>query len=183
MTAQCKQPQAPFKERCPAASGWELHHACFECMPDIATGSKDGYHNSHPDLAFASSSFRNAVRFASILRVDADMAAAWQAALDAMSDYPSAGFHFVEGAKGEEFNRGAGFFVEAEYGHHPGVTPEGSKAVTPVVWPWCNKEYPVSNFAAMWPTDEIGATQTKDAALLARAKQTVFALNRYQAKP
>jgi len=35
----------------------------------------------------------------------------------------------------------------------------------------------------MWPTDEIGATQTEDAALLARAKQTVFGLNKYQAKP
>ena len=35
----------------------------------------------------------------------------------------------------------------------------------------------------MWPTDEIGATQTTDPALLARAKQTVFALNKYQAKP
>jgi alpha-L-fucosidase 2 len=35
----------------------------------------------------------------------------------------------------------------------------------------------------MWPTDEIGVTQTKDAALLARAKQTVFGLNQYQKKP
>ena len=110
------------------------------------------------------------------------MAAAWQKALDAMPDYPMADFTFVKGAKGEEFNGGAGFFVEAEYGHHPGILPNGS-SVTPVVWPWCNKEYPVSNFAAMWPTDEIGATQTTDAALLARAKQTVYALNQYQAKP
>ena len=47
----------------------------------------------------------------------------------------------------------------------------------------CNKEYPISNFAAMWPTDEIGATQTVDAGLLATAKQTVFALNKYQTKP
>jgi hypothetical protein len=35
----------------------------------------------------------------------------------------------------------------------------------------------------MWPTDEIGATQTTDLALLGRAKQTVYALNNYQAKP
>jgi hypothetical protein len=35
----------------------------------------------------------------------------------------------------------------------------------------------------MWPTDEIGAAQTADAALLARAKQTVFALNKYTSKP
>ena len=33
------------------------------------------------------------------------------------------------------------------------------------------------------PTDVIGATQTEDAALLARAKQTVYALNKYQALP
>jgi hypothetical protein len=44
-------------------------------------------------------------------------------------------------------------------------------------------EYPVSNFAAMWPTDEIGVTQTTDAGLLARAKQTVYALNKYTKKP
>lgn len=177
-TKQCKQPQSPFKERCPYASGWELNHPCYECMPDIATGSPDGYHNAHPDVAFASSSFRNAVRFAKILNVDSDMAAAWQQALDSMPPYPAADFTFVAGAKGEEFNGGAGFFVEAEYGHHAGVGPAGNTTTTPVVWPWCNKEYPVSNFAAMWPTDEIGATQTTDAGLLARAKQTVYALNK-----
>ena len=183
MTKQCKQPSAPFDVRCVLASSWELHHACFMCQPDIATGSPDGYHNAHPDIAFAASSFRNAVRFSKLLGVDSSMAAEWQAALDAMPAYPTADFTFRAGAKGEEFNGGAGFFVEAEYGHHPGVNPVNSSTVTPVVWPWCNKEYPVSNFAAMWPTDEIGATQTEDAALLARAKQTVFGLNKYQAKP
>ena len=35
----------------------------------------------------------------------------------------------------------------------------------------------------MWPCDEIGATQTTDAALLARAKQTIYGLNKYTAKP
>jgi alpha-L-fucosidase 2 len=35
----------------------------------------------------------------------------------------------------------------------------------------------------MWPTDEVGATQTADAGLLARAKQTVYALNKYTNKP
>lgn len=35
----------------------------------------------------------------------------------------------------------------------------------------------------MWPTDEIGVTQTDDAELLARAKQTVYALNKYTKKP
>jgi len=40
-------------------------------MPYIAAGSgNDGYHNSHPDVAFAASSFRNAIRFAKILGVD-----------------------------------------------------------------------------------------------------------------
>ena len=47
-TLQCKQPQAPYKTRCPRASGWEKNHWCVECMPYIATGSDDGYHNAHP---------------------------------------------------------------------------------------------------------------------------------------
>ena len=181
-TTACSNPGAPFEERCPTASGWEKNHPCFECFPDIDTGSLDGYHNAHPDVAFASSTFRNAVRFARLLGVDSGPAAAWQAALDRMPPYPSADFTFVDGAPGSEWNGGAGYLVEAEYGHHPGMAPNGSRAAPPV-WPWCNKEYPIANFAAMWPTDEIGATQTADLALLARAKQTVFALNKYQAKP
>ena len=122
-TMECKKPQSPFKDRCPTAGGWETHHWCVECMPDIATGSEDGYHNSHPDVAFAASSFRNAVRFAKILGVDSAMAAAWQKGLDSMPAYASSTFTFIEGAHGSEFNGGAGYFVEAEYGHHPGVTP------------------------------------------------------------
>ena len=181
-TLQCKHPQAPFAERCPRAGGWELHHWCVGCMPNIATGSADGYHNSHPDVAFAASSFRNAIRFATILGVDSAMAAAWQKGLDMMPAYPSTDLTFVAGARGAEFNGGAGYFVEAEYGHHEGVNPENSSDITPVVWPWCNTEYAVSTFAAMWPTDEIGIPQTADddAALLARAKQTVYALTKYQ---
>ena len=68
---------------------------------------------------------------------------------------------------------------------HEGVLPANATpgAAPPQVWPWCNKEYPVSNFAAIWPTDEIGATQTADAVLLARAKQTVYALNKYTRTP
>jgi hypothetical protein len=181
-TTACTNPNAPFKERCPDASGWELNHPCYECYPDIATGSDDGYHNAHPDIAFASSSFRNAARFATLLGVDADRVAAWQAALANMPPYPSADFTFVDGAAGSEFNGGAGYFVEALYGHNPGVVPNGS-TTAPSTWPWCNKEYPIANFAAMWPTDEIGATQTADQALLARAKQTVYALNKYQGRP
>ena len=181
-TTTCSKPDAPFADRCPTASGWELNHPCYECYPDIDTGSADGYHNAHPDIAFASSTFRNAVRFAKLLGVDSDLAAAWQAALDIMPAYPSADFTFVGGAAGSEFNGGHGFLVEAEYGHHPGVFPNGSSSAPPV-WPWCNREYPIANFAAMWPTDEIGATQTADGDLLARAKQTIFGLNKYQSKP
>ena len=181
-TTACTSPNAPFAARCPDAGGWEKNHPCYECWPQIATTSPDGYHNAHPDIAFASSTFRNAVRFAALLGVDAGLAAEWQAALDAMPPYPSADFTFVAGAPGTEFNGGAGFLVEAEYGHHPGMAPNGT-AGSPPVWPWCNKEYPIANFAAMWPTDEIGATQTADKALLARAKQTVYALNKYQRKP
>jgi hypothetical protein len=57
-------------------------------MPYIAAGSQDGYHNSHPDVAFAASSFRNAIRFAKILGVDSDMAVAWQKGLDSMHGAP-----------------------------------------------------------------------------------------------
>lgn len=179
-TVQCKGPQAPYQERCPGRFGWELNHACYQCMPYIATGSADGYHNSHPDLAFAASSFRNAIRFAKILGIDSTMAAAWQTALDSMPEYPSADLTFIDGARGSEFNGGAGLFVEAEYGHHEDIYPKNSSGVTPIVWPWCNTEYAISTFAAMWPTDEIGITQTSDGDLVARAKQTVFALAKYQ---
>ena len=135
-----------------------------------------------PDVAFASSSFRNAVRFAKLLGVDSDLTPAWQTALDNMPAYPTAEFTFVDGAVGSEFNGGPAFFVEAAYGHNPGIFPNGSTTAPPV-WPWCNKEYPIANFAAMWPTDEIGATQTTDANLLAIAKQTVYGLNKYTEKP
>ena len=181
-TTACTDPNSPFADRCPGASGWMKNHPCYECYPYIATGSNDGYHNAFPDIAFSSYSFRNAVRFAKLLGVDADLVVLWQAALDAMPPYPSADFTFVQGAKGSEFNGGAGFFVEASYGHHPGVSPANT-TLTPVVWPWCNTANPIGTFAAMWPTDEIGATQTTDVALLARAKQTVYALNNYQSSP
>ena len=181
-TTACSDPNSPFETRCPTASGWEKDHPCYECFPDIDTGSSDGYHNAHPDIAFASYVFRNGARFAKLLGVDGDLASAWTAALDSMPPYPSAQFTFVDGAAGSEFNGGAGYLVEAEYGHHPGLAPNGSSA-TPPVWPWCNREYPIANFAAMWPTDEVGVSQTTDPALLARAKQTVFALNKYTAKP
>jgi hypothetical protein len=131
-TTACTRPDAPFEERCPAASGWEKDHPCFECYPDIDTGSPDGYHNAHPDIAFASSTFRNAVRFAKLLGVDSGPAAAWQAALDRMPPYPSADFTFVDGAPGSEFNGGAGYLVEAAYGHHPGMAPNGSTTTPPV---------------------------------------------------
>lgn len=122
--------------RCPNYNGWMLNHACYGCEPDIATGSADGYHNAHPDVAFASYSFRNAIRFAKILGVDTAMAAEWQAALDAMPEYPKADFQFIAGEPGDEYNGGAGFLVEAEYGHHEGVLPKGKKTAPPV-WPWC----------------------------------------------
>ena len=181
-TTACLDATSPFEDRCPTATGWTKNHPCYECWPYIATETHDGYHNALPDVAFSSYSFRNAIRFAKLLGVDSDLVQLWQAALDAMPPYPSADFTFVDSAPGSEFNGGAGYFVEAEYGHHPGVTPANS-TVTPVVWPWCNTANPIGVFAAVWPTDEIGATQTADAALLARAKQTVYAINNYQESP
>ena len=182
-TTACVDPTSPFEDRCPTASGWMKNHPCYECFPYIDTSSTaSGYHNAFPDIAFSSYTFRNAVRFAGLLGVDADLAALWQAALDAMPPYPGSDFTFVAGAKGSEYNGGAGYFVEAEYGPYPGVSPANT-TITPVLWPWCNTANPIGTFAAMWPTDEIGATQTADKALLARAKQTVYAINDYQASP
>jgi hypothetical protein len=80
------------------------HHPCLECWPEVAAGAPDGMHNSHPDLAFASYSFRNAARFAKLLGVDAELAAAWEAALANMPPYPAADFTFLPGAPGTEFN-------------------------------------------------------------------------------
>ena len=178
-TLQCKNPK-DAKANCPRSK----QSPCYQCAPDIHTdgGVPDGNHNAHPDIAFASYLLRNAARFATLLKVDSDRAEAWQAGLNAMPAYPSTDLTFVAGAKGEEFNGGPGFLVEAEYGHHAGVTPENS-STAPLVWPWCNSEYPIANYAAVWPTDEIGITQTSDVALVARAKQTVFALNDYQYTP
>ena len=40
---------------------------------------------------------------------------------------------FIAGEPGDEYNGGAGFLVEAEYGHHEGVFPKG-KTTAPPVW-------------------------------------------------
>jgi hypothetical protein len=103
-TTACTNPNASFETRCPGASGWMKHHPCLECWPEVAAGAPDGMHNSHPDLAFASYSFRNAARFAKLLGVDAELAAAWEAALANMPPYPAADFTFLPGAPGTEFN-------------------------------------------------------------------------------
>ena len=116
--------------------------AGYECWPEIATQSADGYHNAFPDIAFSSYSFRNAIRFAQLLGVDADLVGLWQAALDAMPAYPGVDLTFVDGAPGSEYNGGPGFFVEAEYGHHPGV-PAANTSVIPIAWPWCNTANPI----------------------------------------
>ena len=48
----------------------------FGCIDDIYQIARSRY------------SFRNAIRFAKILKVDTAMAAEWQGALDAMPEYP-----------------------------------------------------------------------------------------------
>lgn len=75
---------------------------------------------------------------------------------------------------------GRPLMVEAEAGATPAAGAAAKAAGnSTVTWPWCNVEYPITNFAAMWPTDEIGTLQTKDPAVLAAAKETVYALNNY----
>lgn len=145
-----------------------------------------GEHNAHADIAFASASFRKAIQYSTLLGVDADLRRSWQSLLDHMPAYPSVKLRFLPGTGGERagLNAAPGLFTEAEYGHTPAMTaswynlPNKTSETTPIVWPFCNANYPIANFAAMWPTDEIGVVQTaNDTQLLAIAKATVYALN------
>eukprot|EP00040_Diaphanoeca_grandis_P034835 m.217461 g.217461 ORF g.217461 m.217461 type:complete len:1044 (-) comp33236_c0_seq11:690-3821(-) len=155
--------------------------------------TKLGEHNAHTDVAFASASFRKAAEYAKLLNVDADLQANWLALLARMPKYPTQTLTFVKNDSaivvGSELS-GKPLLVEAM----AGATPEQAAAYvrgdngscshppcSTIVWPWCNVEYPISNFAGMWPTDEIGTLQTgaTDPTLLAAAKTTVFGLCNY----
>lgn len=193
-TTLCQQPTAPNSVRCDEAPATANRSACRGCMPDVSVGPaggpgshSKGEHNAHADIAFASASFRIASRYSQLLGVDADRRHNWQRLLQRMPPYPSTTLRFVEGSGGAEagLNGLPGLFTEAEWGHVPGIAAEWFNVnvtpavrTVPVIWPFCNAEYPIASVAAMWPCDEIGTVQTaNNTALLAVAKATVFALN------
>jgi hypothetical protein len=62
-----------------------------------------------------------------------DLVSEWEGALASMPEYPSEDFTFLNGTVGEEFNGGAGFLVEAEYGYTAGILPNHS-TTAPKVW-------------------------------------------------
>ena len=143
-----------------------------------------GQHDAHADIAFASASFRKAAEYAAVLGVDADLRSNWLDLLGRMPSYPTQTLNWVKNDSavivGAQLS-GKPILVEARAGYSPAqeraLVAAGNSTVT---WPWCNVEYPITNFAAMWPTDEVGTLQTKDnIALLSAAKTTVFALNNY----
>lgn len=145
--------------------------------------TKQGEHNAHADLAFAAASFRKAAEYAALLNVDADLRANWLDLLGRMPAYPTQTFHWVKNDSaviiGSELS-GKPIMVEAVAAPTPEAASAAEKAGnSTIVWPWCNVEYPVTNFAAMWPTDEIGTVQTTDDALLSAARTTVYGLNDY----
>ena len=51
--------------------------------------TKQGEHNAHADIAFASASFRKAAEYSKILGVDADLRTKWLSLLDRMPSYPT----------------------------------------------------------------------------------------------
>ena len=141
-----------------------------------------GEHNAHPDLAFASASFRKAAEYSELLGIDADLRTKWLGLLSRVPAYPTQVLTFLANASG---NRpiigsdlsGKTIMTEASAGFSP-TAEAAAKAVgnATVVWPWCNANYPIANFAAMWPTDEMA---TFDPELFAVAKTTVYAINNY----
>jgi len=137
---------------------------CRGCLPDITVEAAGGpgshthgEHNSHADIAFCSASFRKAIHYSEILGVDADLRIQWQSLLDKMPKYPTVKLRWIPGSGGDKagLNAAPGLFTEASYGHTPGMRaawyniPNKTSDTTPIVWPFCNANYPIANFAAM----------------------------------
>jgi len=117
------------------------------------------------------------------LGVDSDLRTHWLALLARMPAYPMQTLHWVRNASaivnGAQLS-GRPIMVEAAAGPTPEAGAAAARAGnSTITWPWCNVEYPITNFAAMWPTDEIGTLQTTDHDLLDAAKTTVYGLNNY----
>eukprot|EP00756_Hemistasia_phaeocysticola_P003612 Hpha_TRINITY_DN12336_c0_g1::TRINITY_DN12336_c0_g1_i1::g.156056::m.156056 len=155
----------------------------WNCPGAFGDTGMAGEHNAHADIAFASQSFKKAIEYSLILNVDADLRAVWTATLAKLPRYPSVVLNFLPGSIGEEVN-GQTLLTEGLTG--PTATPlpwynSSAPYFSGPVWPWCNSEYPITNYAAMWPTEEIGTLQTgkSDPQLLKAAHDTVWAINQY----
>lgn len=173
MTKNCAE---TMKDNATARANWN-------CPGAFADTGKAGEHNAHPDIAFAAQSFRKALEYSKLLGVDDDLRDGWTDTLAKLPPYPRVTLDFLPGAIGEEVN-GQTLLTEGLVG--PTVEPlpwynASAPYFTGPVWPWCNSEYPITNYAAMWPTDEIGTLQTgrSDPDLLQAAHDTVWAINQY----
>ena len=51
--------------------------------------TRNGEHNAHADIAFASASFRKAAEYSELLGVDADLRSNWLSLLARMPSYPT----------------------------------------------------------------------------------------------
>jgi hypothetical protein len=162
-TLQCQQPDAPNTVRCDIPEKDSNRSRCRGCLPDITTEAQGGpgshthgEHNAHADIAFASASFRKAIEYSVLLGVDAGLRRSWQSVLSKMPAYPVVQLSWLPGSGGDKagLNGGPGLFTEAAYGHTPGLTaqwynlPSKTSNTTPIVWPFCNANYPIANFVS-----------------------------------
>jgi hypothetical protein len=162
-TLQCQQPDAPNTVRCDIPEKDSNRSRCRGCLPDITTEAQGGpgshthgEHNAHADIAFASASFRKAIEYSVLLGVDAGLRRSWQSVLSKMPAYPVVQLSWLPGSGGDKagLNGGPGLFTEAAYGHTPGMTaqwynlPSKTSNTTPIVWPFCNANYPIANFVS-----------------------------------
>lgn len=172
-------PQRNMTDQCARGGG---NRSSWMCEGSFGESGAGGEHNAHPDIAFAAQSLRKALEYSAVLGVDAELRAGWESLLSQLPPYPSTTLTFLPGAIGSEVN-GQALFTEALVGPTPSLEPwynASEPGRSGPLWPWCNTEYPITNFAAMWPTDEIGTVQTRnDPALLQTAHDTVWGLNKY----
>lgn len=141
-----------------------------------------GEHNAHIDIAFASQSLRKAAEYATILGVDADKRQGWLEMLARMPPYPQQALTWVAPnatnvVVGNELS-GQPLLVEAVAGTTPAMEQQVAAAGnSTIIWPTCNVEYPITNVAMMWPTDELAHVASRE--VFEAAKRTAWALDKY----
>jgi hypothetical protein len=172
-------PQRNMTKLCETAVSNATDRANWNC-PGAYADTGAGEHNTHADIAFMAQSLRKAIEYSTVLNVDSELRPGWATLLTRLPPYPTVELEFQEGALGSEVN-GQTLLTEGLVG--PTATPEAwydpkEPGKSGPVWPWCNSEYPITNYAAMWPTDEIGTVQSSKE-LVQAAHNTVWAINQY----